>query len=287
MRHSSSGLKELCKLVHKPPANFPPLVELDLSFAYCGDDLLAELLATPWLSRLSTLGLGFTSITAAGGRALADCPFLTQLRVLSFEAEHYDEGWSTSLGPHGLAALAASPHLAGLRELDLGQNPVLDGGLHALAASRTLTALTWLSLYDAQVSDDGVAALVGSPVVQHLRYLNLMGENDLTDATLYALAGSPWLGNLQTLSLGGRGHSDPDFRLRDGTDPNEGWPARFSPDGWRALCESPHLGRLAWLHLIGFDGGGQDEVIEAMLRTRLGTCSQLFVNSVWGVLDPR
>jgi uncharacterized protein (TIGR02996 family) len=281
-RHLSvSGLPELAR---EAPENLPPLVGLDLSFSYCGDDYLEALLAGPWVSRLGTLLLGFTSITAAGGRVLAGCPFLSRLRVLSFDALHCDEGTSTELGAAGLAALAGSPHLTGLRELDLGQNPVRDEGLRALAGSRTLTGLTWLNLFDAQVTDEGVAALVGAPVVQNLRCLDLTGQNDLTDATLRALADSPWLGKLQTLRLGGEGYSDPDFRLRGGVDPDGGPPARFTPDGWRALCESPRLGRLSGLCLDRFESGGPLKTVEAILRRRFRSCKRGPGNyrAVWG-----
>jgi uncharacterized protein (TIGR02996 family) len=281
-RHlSASGLPELAR---DAPENLPPLVGLDLSFSYCGDDYLRALLASPWVSRLGTLLLGFSSLTAAGARVLAGCPFLTRLRVLSFDALHCDEGTSTELGPAGLAALAGSPHLAGLRELDLGQNPVRDEGLRELARSRTLTGLTWLSLFDAQVTDEGVAALVGSPVVQNLRCLDLTGQNDLTDATLHALADSPWLGKLEALRLGGEGYSDPDFRLRGGIDPDGGPPARFTPDGWRALCESPRLGRWSGLCLDRFEGGGQLKAVEAILRGRFRSCKRGpgAYRTVWG-----
>jgi uncharacterized protein (TIGR02996 family) len=281
-RHSSAS--SLPELARDAPENLPPLVGLDLSFSYCGDDYLRALLAWPWVSRLGYLLLGFTSLTAAGGRVLADCPFLTRLRVLSFDALHCDEGTSTRIGPAGLAALAGSPHLTGLRKLDLGQNPVGDEGLRAIAGSRTLTGLTWLNLFDAQVTDEGVAALVASPVVQNLRFLDLTGQNDLTDATLHALAGSPWLGNLETLRLGGEGYSDPDFRLRGGIDPDGSPPARFTPDGWRVLCESPRLGRWSGLCLDRFECGGQLKAVEAILRGRFRSCKRGpgSYRTVWG-----
>jgi hypothetical protein len=268
------GRNELLALARKPPANLPTLVGLDLSFSYCGDDYLAGLLTGPWLSRLCSLGLGFSALTNVIGQTLTDCPFLARLRVLSFDALHCDEGVSNDFGAEGLAALARSAHLRELRELDLGQNPVGDGGLRALARSRTLTGLTWLNLFDAQVTDKGVAALVTSPVVKHLRYLDLNGQNDLTDATLRALASSAHLTQLETLCLGGEGYSDPDFRLRDGQPLDGRYPAQFTPDGWQAMCESSTLRRLAWLDLAPFESDGEEKTIEALLRARFRSCTR-------------
>jgi hypothetical protein len=142
---------------------------------------------------------------------------------------------------------------------------MLDEGLRALAEGPTLTHLTRLDLFDAQVTDEGVRALASSPGAQNLRYLDLMGQNRLTDATLHALAASPYLGNLEGLSLGGHGYSDPDFDSGDGTPP-----ARFTSAGWRVLCGSPRLTRLAWLHLDEHDSAEEGKASEALLRARFG-----------------
>jgi hypothetical protein len=264
IRLSHGEEERLRELARNPLANLPPLLELDLSFSSC-EIYLDDLLTAPWLDGLVRLCLGFTHIDDEGARALAACPLLKRLRLLSFWALHCDEGLSTRIGPEGVAALASSPHLSGLRELDLGQTRVLDEGLRALAEGPTLTRLTRLDLFDAQVTDEGVRALASSPGAGSLRYLDLMGQNRLSDATLHALAGSPYLGNLEGLSLGGYGYSDPDFDSPDGVPP-----ARFTPAGWRTLCDSPRLKRLAWLHLDEHDSAEEGKASKALLRGRFG-----------------
>jgi uncharacterized protein (TIGR02996 family) len=260
----SHGEERLRELARNPPANLPPVVELDLGFSSY-EHYLDDLLTAPWLGGVVSLCLGFTYVDDGGARALAACALLSRLRVLSFWALHCDEGLSTRMGPEGVAALADSPHLTGLRDLDLGQTRVLDEGLRALAEGPTLTRLTRLDLFDAQVTDEGVRALASSPGARSLRCLDLMGQNRLTDAALRALAGSPHLGNLESLSLGGHGYSDSDFDSAEGAPP-----ARFTPAGWRALCDSPRLKRLAWLHLDEYDGAEQGEASAALLRARFG-----------------
>ena len=71
------------------------------------------------------------------------------------------------LGDAGVAFLAASPHLGGLRELILHHCGIETAGAVALRA--LLTALTWLNLGANDINDDGLAALARSPQLSGLR----------------------------------------------------------------------------------------------------------------------
>jgi hypothetical protein len=129
-----------------------------------GDAGMRALLAAPHLRGLVSLDLRSAGLTVAGVRALAGSPWAGSLRTLLL-------GGLDPLGDDALAALAASPYLAGLRELDVcgcrgGTDPhplpATDDGAHSLAAStalaglRVLRASCWEGLGDA-----GVAALRG------------------------------------------------------------------------------------------------------------------------------
>jgi hypothetical protein len=64
------------------------------------------------------------------------------------------------IGEAGAAALAASPHLARLRTLDLQGNQIGDAGAAALASSPHLAGLDELNvLYDNRMKAAGRAAL--------------------------------------------------------------------------------------------------------------------------------
>jgi hypothetical protein len=58
-----------------------------------------------------------------------------------------------------VTVLAASPHLRGLTELDLGNNPVGVAGAKALAASPVLANLKYLWIQEAQLTSEGEKVL--------------------------------------------------------------------------------------------------------------------------------
>jgi hypothetical protein len=112
-----------------------PLVELDLAQPAradaepgnsIGPAALAALVTRPW----RRLVLSGNPVVNAGAEVLAGADL--GLEELVAVAAH--------IGPSGAFALAASPHLAGLRRLDLGGNPLGDEGARALASSPFLPA---------------------------------------------------------------------------------------------------------------------------------------------------
>src|SRR5262249_15348019 len=131
------------------------------------------------------------------------------------------------IGPEGARALAASPHLGGLRSLSLGRNRLADEGFKALAASSRLTALTALDVseQDRQAAPTlrGLGALLASPLAAPLVRLGL-SRNALGDEGARRLARSPGLARLEWLGVG---------------------EAKLSERGQRALLDSPHLAGLA------------------------------------------
>src|SRR5262249_38929989 len=124
-----------------------------------------------------------------------------------------------------LAAVLASPHLAGLTDLDLFGVWLRNTG--ALADARQLTRLARLELSDARGGDHRLAGLLRSPGVGGLAYLGLEG-NALREAGVRALAASHRLAGLATLDLSTN---------------------RVGAAGLLALASSPHLGRLRGLDL--------------------------------------
>jgi uncharacterized protein (TIGR02996 family) len=119
------------------------LTDLDLNNNRLGDALALAvarppvLAGTPPLTGLTRLSLSGTSLSAAGVTALASTPNLAGLRRLDLSHNHlYD----------GLGDLAVSAHLAGLTHLRLAQTNASERDLQALAASPYLQHIQELDL---------------------------------------------------------------------------------------------------------------------------------------------
>lgn len=97
------------------------------------------------------------------------------------------------LGDDGARALARSPHLARLTELNLGNNPELHReGTRALAHSPHAANLTSLLLHYCHLGDEAIRPLTRSPHLGQLTELYLSG-NDLSDDT------GVWLGEAEAM----------------------------------------------------------------------------------------
>jgi uncharacterized protein (TIGR02996 family) len=144
------------------------------------------------------------SATDVPDEDLAACPYLaglTGLKVGGFP----DSG---RIGDGGARTLAGSPHLAGLRSLDLSANNLTAAGAGFLAASPYLPRLHALNVTgnpfnptDNRAGDAGAAAVASSPHFGGLRELRLAG-NALGPPAIRALAESFYLKNLRILDLG-------------------------------------------------------------------------------------
>jgi uncharacterized protein (TIGR02996 family) len=189
------------------------LRDLDLSMSAVGDDGFIALADSPALGELRRLRLHYTSpegqrrprIHSRGGEALGRAAFAQRLRVLDLNKQ--------AIGNAGLAALAQSVGYESLERLELAGNGIGDGGAIALSRAH-LSRLTYLKLSGNQLTDAGVRVLAGSPYLAALQEL-VVFDNPITDAGALALAESPW----------------PDLRKLHLDESN------LSPDGVNALRE--------------------------------------------------
>ncbi len=172
------------------------LRSLDLDGRSLGDGVAPILGALP---RLEALSIDGGALTDDGIRALAG----QALRFVALDLRGND------FGPAGAAALAASPIIDGLEELDLRHVPILEAGLAALAASPRLRGLRALAI-DRTGTGLGGAALgellasaVFAPGLERLH----LACSDLWRAGAAALA-SGRLARLEHLYLSGNEISD-------------------------------------------------------------------------------
>jgi len=118
--------------------------------------------------------------------------------------------WLTLSGWHGdcfdgpaAKAFFKSPHLGGVRFLDLGGCPIGPDGAKALAAS-SLAAVATLLVNGADLGPKGVADLAKAKSLAALTTLNL-GYNALGDKGASALADSPAMATLRELQIWNNG----------------------------------------------------------------------------------
>jgi len=141
---------------------------LELLFNIVSPARVAALAADPRLARIRTLVLHDNRLGDAGLAALVAAPGLALERLAVRR---------NGIGRAGLAALAAWPGLAGVRSLDLAENPLGDDALAPLVASPHLAALRVLGLTKV---DGALDALLELPVLDQLTELDLSG-NHLSD----------------------------------------------------------------------------------------------------------
>src|SRR6185437_13880715 len=197
-----------------------------LNGLYLGDNDLTDndldaLLRSPHLKQVRSLFLQSNNLSVRGIRILAQTSNLPQLRHLCLGHNRIgDEGVTllasspqlgrlraldltlTGLGEEGVRALAGSPLLSRLRVLTIGMNQLPPGCLVALARVPAFAGLRVLGYEMNRPDDADVAALAGSSHAAGLRHLSLDCYQTLGDAGLMALAASPSLGQLRTLSVG-------------------------------------------------------------------------------------
>jgi Ran GTPase-activating protein (RanGAP) involved in mRNA processing and transport len=141
------------------------------------------------LRSLEALHLGRNQLDDAALDALAHWPRLARLDL--------DQN---AFSGAGLERLCASGRLAGLRELNLSNNPIDLRGCRALASCKELERLEVLFLHNCQLTDEEVAILLGSPYLQKLGNLAL-SENRLGLRSVDALASSAQLAQLYELDV--------------------------------------------------------------------------------------
>jgi uncharacterized protein (TIGR02996 family) len=242
-----------------------------------------------WLDRVSGFRRGFVEVWTTKGRLFVDrcaevfrldpirhvrldragslmeevagCPWLRYVEVLEF-IDYYTD----PVRADGAAALARSPYLGRLRELNLQRNDIGDEGLRMLCDASWLPGLVRLNLVDNGLGEDGLTALAGahlsaltdlrlggnrpgrgltplvhSHVAEQLTDLDVSGCN-LSPSDLACLLESPRLCRLTHLDLG----CNP-----------------LGLEGARLLAGSPLLGQLTSLFLDRCDLG--DEGVGALI----------------------
>jgi uncharacterized protein (TIGR02996 family) len=228
---------------------------------------------------------------------LAEVPQLEQVTYLRLLGQKIDFD--------KLYALAFSPHLCRLKELDLSYNPLGPEGGRLLAASPLLPRLQTLTLHGCALGREGVTALLAAPpaaplvgldlednnldveavralaVAAHLKQLRSLklGSNPLGIEAVRVLQTAPFLGSLTALDLDACDLDVEAMRLL------AGWPLGeltwlslahnpIGPDGARALAAAAHLKRLRTLYLYG--AGLGDEGAQALAASPgLATVTEL------------
>jgi uncharacterized protein (TIGR02996 family) len=143
----------------------------------------------PLVSRVEVSGSIDPDVVAR----FAAWPGLARVRELEVKAAH------PMLGPAGTAALAASPHLAGLEALELKCHDLGNDGARALTAAE-LPRLRELDVGLNNIATTGAKALASWPSLRGVRRL-VLDRNPIRAAGAQALASSPHLGALEELSI--------------------------------------------------------------------------------------
>lgn len=126
---------------------FVDIEDLDLAYCAIDDDALEGLVRLP-SSRLRRLDLGSAAITAHGLQRLLASPVGSQLEALSLHS-------CLRLGPKGAAAVAEAPASASLRILNLQNCNLGVQGARCLAASPFLAGLRELWIWTGDIQRDG------------------------------------------------------------------------------------------------------------------------------------
>jgi len=144
------------------------------------------------------LQVDFELPTPGTMKKLAAWPLLRRLRALSMDYRSYRPG----IGDPAARALAASPHLGGLRELSLVSDDITQAGVRELLAAPWLSGLRRLDLTYNPIGDEGTALIAASPAVGGLEEL-LLRRTEAGNRSARAFAESPSPGGLRLLDLSG------------------------------------------------------------------------------------
>ena len=121
-------------------------------------------------------------------------PLLARLDALTVFAQH--------LGHLLAVSLARSPHLSGLKRLELGRNRLADHGVRVLTDAPCLDGLEHLDLRENDIGEAGGRALAAATRLGRLRHLELAG-NRLGPTGAGAVCDATELSNLNHVGLAG------------------------------------------------------------------------------------
>jgi uncharacterized protein (TIGR02996 family) len=181
-----AGLRELIRSPH-----IAGLRRLRLSDNGLTSRVMKALVEYPW-EHLERLDLADNALTGAGVRHLAGSPRLATLRALDLAANH-------EIRDDGAVALAESPNLGALCDLDLGWLNLRCRGLAVLAGASWLPRIRRLRWCGFRTGRAGLEILSAAPL-RALRALDLC-YSDLDADTLRGLLAASWLPGLTHLYL--------------------------------------------------------------------------------------
>jgi hypothetical protein len=209
---------------------------LRLRYHEVGNEGMLAIVASDCLSGLQTLDLrGNYSISSAGLVQISEMPGCQRFRELNLSQCGFDN--------EGTLALARSPHLGNLEELDL--QPLeesyeswkkISGRDFAVELSKPecLPSLRRLNISNQMIGDEGMRSLARSPRFASFQMLGLMHQG-ISDEGLTALATTPHPPRLRVLNLGWNPIGDA---------------------GIASLCQSPVAEGIEWLRLDGTTNTG-------------------------------
>lgn len=213
------------------------------------------------------VGLTLLDVSPELMRDLAANPLLARLDSL----ELGDHAGPSRLGSVGIAQLAKSPHVQGLRSLALPSQWLRAEGIRVLETTG-FTQLEELRLFGNFLGQDGAKALaISKGLTSKLRALDL-SHNGLTDAAVATIACAPNLARLTSLSFAHDGFGPAAVKaLMSGTltslERLTFLCIRAIKDaGVRALAESPRLERITHLGLTS--AGATPEGLLALIHSK-------------------
>lgn len=198
------------------------------------------------LEQIGSLNLSSLSLSADDLKAVAESPYLTNLTELDF---NYNKA-----GAEGAAALGQSKTLMRLRVLELRSCAIGEAGAVALARAANLSQLVKLNVGDNAIGPKGTATLAASPHLKNLQTL-LLDNNAVGPAATKNLAISPHFRELTELDLSDNEIGPQGAQALAGSENLAKMATlklntnKLAGVGLRVLSASPHLGRLKILEL--------------------------------------
>jgi uncharacterized protein (TIGR02996 family) len=189
------GARRVEKLLASP--HLSRLTALDLSQHHIGQGGLRALGKSPLANRLTALNLYERDLRGQVIPALVEeAAAFGNLAHLTVRDNGLDRA--------SMNALADSPLLGRLQRLELEGNPLVgDDGIAALAGSPHSAGLQRLELKYFHFGEDGLAALIASPHFLSLRELDFSSSGGPRSSQRYeALVNATWFGRLTALSFG-------------------------------------------------------------------------------------
>lgn len=200
----------------------------------------------PQLEQIGVLKMSSLSLSAEDLKAVAASPYLINLTELDFS---YNK-----IGAEGAAAVGQSTTLKRLRVLELRGCEIGEAGAVALARSANLATLIKLNLGANAIGPKGTATLAASPHLKNLQIL-LLDDNAVGPAATTNIARSPHFRELIELDLSSNDIGPPGAKaLADSANVAKLATLKLNSNklggiGLRVLAASPHLGQLKVLEL--------------------------------------